>query len=429
MKWFFDGIGSQIVGFLLTLIFGRKAGNDIRNKIMNSQKANNNSIQSQNGNINVSNSNGEANEIGDNSQKQVAGKNSTQIQTRNLIVKQGISEKRVRQIIRKQVKQLTVYTQEAVATASERINKLENAFMQLAHKTDGAFEAFSDPAFRLLLRDTAEKAAATEREDDYDLLSELLICHIEKGDERIKRAGIHHAIAIVDEIDNDALCALTIVYAVLNVKPTSGSCSEGLKIIDGVFSNLQYMELPSDTLWLDHLDILRAIRIDSIGKLMPLSEIFSNELDGYVCVGIKKDSPQFEKAVSILSNYEIFEKILVENVFLEGYVRLDLSQKRNIDKMKIFTPNIEDNTVSVSSITNEMKDALYKVYDLYSNDPNLMIQVKQKFLRMLDKYEHISKIKQWWESIPLAFEITSVGKVLAHTNAKRCDSNIPNWEL
>ena len=429
MDWIFNGIGTRIVEILLTLIFGGTAGFVIRNKMMQSQKAKNNSIQSQIGNINVNNSNGEANEIGDNSQKQVSGKDSTQIQARTIIIHNGTTDDHVRQIIREETKEMTVYKPEATSLASERTIKFAEALIQIVQKMDGAFGAFSDPAFRLLLRNATEKAAATEREEDYDLLSQLLICHIQKGNERKNRAGIHRAIQIVDEIDNDALCALTIIHTVMSLRPTSGNCCEGLKTLDDIFSKLLYMELPSDTQWLDHLDILGAIRIHSFGKLLPLSEIYSDDLDGYVCVGIKKDSPQFEKARTILSSNEIFEKILVENEFLEGYVRLDLSQKRNIDKMKIFTPQANDNSVSVSSITNEMKDALYQVFDLYSNDPSLMIQVKHNFMRILDKYEHISKIKQWWDNIPLSIDITAVGRVLAHINAKRCDSNIPDLEL
>lgn len=429
MEWFFDGIGSQIVGILLTLFIGGTTGFVIRNKIMQSQKAKNNSIQSQIGNINISNNSGEANEIGDNSLKQVTGKDSTQIQAHNIIVHNGITEERARQIFQEEAKKITAYTQEANITAFERINKLENAFMQAAKKVDGALEAFSDPAFQLILRETEEKAAATEREEDYDLLSQLLICHIQKGSERKNRVGIHHAIKIVDEIDNQALCALTIIYTIQGLVPMAGMCSEGLKLFDDIFSKLQYIELPSGTLWLDHLDILGAIRISNYGKLKSLIDMFSQELDGYVCVGIKKDSPQFEKAMSILSNYEKFGNLLVENECLEGYVRLKLSQKRSANILKLLISLLNNAPDLLSLIPKEINEALYKILDLYSNDPSLMSEAKQNFTKMFNNYEHISKINQWWESIPLAFEITSVGKVLAYTNAKRYDSTIPDLKL
>ena len=37
-------------------------------------------------------------------------------------------------------------------------------------------------------------------------------------------------------------------------------------------------------------------------------------------------------------------------------------------------------------------------------------------------------IAKWWNEIPMAFDITAVGTVLAHANAQRCDSSIPPLE-
>ena len=34
-------------------------------------------------------------------------------------------------------------------------------------------------------------------------------------------------------------------------------------------------------------------------------------------------------------------------------------------------------------------------------------------------------LKDWIEKIPNSFSITSVGKVLAHANAQRCDDKLP----
>lgn len=360
---------------------------------------------------------------------QQSGENSQLVQAQTINNYYGITEERARQIFQEEAQKITVYTQEAYSIAFERIDKLANAFMQAAKKVDGALEAFSDPAFQLILRDATEKAAATEREEDYDLLSQLLICHIQKGSERKNRVGIHHAIKIVDEIDNDALCALTIFHTIHCLKPMSGMCRDVLKLLDDTFSKLQYMELPSDTLWVDHLDILGAIRITSFGKLRSLIDIYSDVLDGCVCVGIKKDSPQFEQAISILSKHINVEQFLVENECLEGYVRLNIARKSQINTLKLSTPQTNNEPDIISPLPKEIKEALYKVFDLYSYDPILMIQVKQNFARMFDQYENISKIKQWWESIPLGFEITSVGRVLAHTNVKRCDPSMPDLDL
>ena len=45
---------------------------------------------------------------------------------------------------------------------------------------------------------------------------------------------------------------------------------------------------------------------------------------------------------------------------------------------------------------------------------------------MWDSFEALRTVRVWWEDISRGFSITSVGKVLAHTNAKRCDKRIPD---
>lgn len=44
------------------------------------------------------------------------------------------------------------------------------------------------------------------------------------------------------------------------------------------------------------------------------------------------------------------------------------------------------------------------------------------------KRKALASLCEWWDSIPILFEITAVGKVLAHSNAQRCDKSIPPME-
>ena len=106
-------------------------------------------------------------------QKQYAGNDSNQYQIGNYIVNQGISEERVRGIFAELIPQaLENYTQDAYKIASSRIDKLETTVIPRIMDIDGAIAMFADPAFQVLLRKAQQSAAATEREDDYDLLSE-----------------------------------------------------------------------------------------------------------------------------------------------------------------------------------------------------------------------------------------------------------------
>jgi len=42
-----------------------------------------------------------------------------------------------------------------------------------------------------------------------------------------------------------------------------------------------------------------------------------------------------------------------------------------------------------------------------------------------NKQPNLSKLREWWDNINTGIQLTSVGKVLAHSNAQRCDKNLP----
>lgn len=353
-------------------------------------------------------------------QTQKAGENSQQYQIGTIIVNQGITEERAREIYSEMIpSSLKDYTSDAYALANQRIGKLENCVLPKLNEIDGLLQSFADPAFQILLKKAQQSAAATEREDDYALLSELLICHVQKGTNRKNRAGIKQAVEIVDQIDNDALCALTVAHAVSSYLPTSGDCSEGLQVLDSLFKQLMYQELPTGTEWLDHLDILGALRFSLIGNMKKISEYYPANLDGYVCVGIKTNSDDYKKAIELLTNTQIIDTFLVPNECLDGYVRLKIQNKSAIDKLVL-----NNNSISIPVQQNQ-KDALKKVWDLYTKDSNLQKQATENFMKLWDSYDSLHKVRLWWESIPNAFQLTRVGEILAHTNARRCSSDIP----
>lgn len=356
-----------------------------------------------------------------NKQVQKAGENSQQYQVGTLIVNQGISEERARTIFSEMIPSaLQAYTSDAYALADQRIGKLENNILPKLDKIDGLLPAFADPAFQILLRKAQQAAASTEREDDYSLLSELLVCHVQKGDDRKNRAGISQAIEIVDQIDNDALCALTVAHAVTHFLPISGDCREGLQAMDSLFRQLIYQELPYGATWLDHLDILGAVRISMLGNMKKFSEYYASALNGYVCVGIKKDSDNYKKAVELLSATQIDSNFLVPNECLDGYVCLKINNEPSIDKLTFKNGQIR------MPIGEEQKNAIRQVWGLYSRDSNLHNEAKTNFMKLWDGYDSLHQLREWWESIPGAFQITRVGEILAHTNAKRCSPNIPD---
>lgn len=367
-------------------------------------------------------------------QTQKGGDNSQLIQAGTLnVVYAGIDEKRAREICAEMYNvarnELTI---EAYACANERVQRLEDYLLPKMLQVEGALNAFSDPSFQSLLVSAQRTAAITEREADYNLLSELLMCRIEKGQPRKARTGISRAVEIVDKIDDDALCALTVIHAVNNVTPISGLCKSGIETLAELFDKLIYMPLPSGTDWIDHLDILGTIRVNMLGRFKKTKEYLAERLDGYSSVGIKVESDNYKKALELLSKVSLSRSILIPNEFLDGYVRLPVANKGHLEDLNVERTGQNDNgeaCIVSRKISSKELSALKSIWELYETDNELKQSLDSSLMNEWDSHPSLNAVHIWWDSIPYSFSITQTGTVLAHTNAQRCDKTIPQLPL
>jgi hypothetical protein len=361
-------------------------------------------------------------------QSQKGGDGSTNIQTDKMIVNVGIDEKRAREIYQEMNLQLrNDYSQEALDVASKRVTEFENRLMPKMEEVNGALEAFADPSFQLLLVEAQKTAASTERPADYDLLSELLIHRFEKGENRFTRAGISRAVEIVDEIADDALLGLTVSHAVSTFFPVSGNIPQGLNVLNDLFGKIFYGKLPIGNNWLDHLDILNAARLSSFGNLKKIQQYYPEQLAGYVEVGIEKNSENYDKAIEILKSKNLPQTILVDHAFNGDFVRINVPNQNQISSLTL-QHQIQHNGKMVIlpiSLSEEQITAINSVYGLYKQDGKIKQENIKLFMEEWDKRPNLKIIREWWDNIGISFQITTVGKVLAHSNAQRCDKNLP----
>lgn len=366
-------------------------------------------------------------------QSQKAGDSSQLMQAGTInIYNNGIDEKRAREICAETYAVARRdFTADAYACANERVQKFEDSLLPRIQQIEGALSAFADPSFQFLLTNAQRTAAATEREADYDMLSELLICRITKGQVRKNRAGISRAVEIIDQIDDDALCALTVIHAVNKFIPTSNSCKAGIKVLADLFEKLIYMELPSGSNWIDHLDILDAVRINSIGSFKKVAEYYPKRLLGYSCAGICTNSDTYTSAVKLLKDAGLNSSWLVPNELLAGYVRLPVVTKNAINNLVVMREIIDnEKLITVSTPINEGQIlALQTIWDMYSTDNEAIQLANTAFMSLWDSHPSLQRLHIWWDSLPFSFDITHVGTVLAHTNARRCDKSIPELPL
>ena len=357
----------------------------------------------------------------DNKQIQRAGEGSQQIQAQTVIFNNGITEERARAIFKEMNEfALQEYTKDAYEIATNRINCFKNKLMPRILSIENALPMFADPAFQFQLKSAQRTAAASERQNDYDLLTELLVCHIQKGNDRKNRAGISKAVEIVDEIDNDALCALTVVHAIAQFRPVTGWVKDGLELFNDLFSKILYEKLPSGDRWLDHLDVLGAIRIMQLGSLKPLDKYYVEKLEGYSCVGIEKTSENYKKAEEYLKNAALSTSILVDNECMKGDVRLPVVKITDIGQLQI------TNADGSRLVNDAERKVLESIWELYDKDTEKLKEAHNNFMELWDSFKVLKKIHIWWDDIPYSFSISQVGTILAHTNAKRCDTNVPD---
>lgn len=351
---------------------------------------------------------------------QKAGDNSTQVQASVINVYNGISEERARAIYKEEFEKIEELTKEAKVTAIQRVCELENRIIPKLLQIDKGLDFFSNPDFQFLLIEAQKAAARSERSVDYDLLTEMLVHRVNNDTDREKRLGIKKAVEIVDSISDDALLGLTVVHSVSYFEPVTGDIYKGLDALDNLFGKIIHGELPKGGRWLDHLDILGAIRINTISKLKPLCEYYAKRLDGYVCTGIAKNSDDYRKAIQMLSEVNISENTLVDNVLNPDYVRIPIPTQKSIDSMKVVSEL--DSNIPLSK---DEVNAFKNIYSLYDNNTNIIRKVNKTFAEEWDKRKSLRLLKKWWGEIPYSISITEVGQVLAHANAQRCDNTLP----
>jgi hypothetical protein len=360
----------------------------------------------------------------ENKQIQKAGDNAQQLQSNNMIVNIGIDEKRAREIYQEMnVLAIKNYTDEARNIANARITEFENKLLPKMEAVDGALQSFSYPSFQLLLIEAQKTAAATERKEDYDLLSELLIHRFQKGENRKIRAGISHAVKIIDEISDDALLGLTVAHSVSCFCPVTDDISQGLDVLNDLFEKVIYDQLPIGIEWLDHLDILGTIRISSFGNFKKIKQYYSEILDGYISVGIEKSGENYLKVIEILTQVGL-PNILVDHELNSDYVRVNIPSKEQIDSLFLEQINI-NGQIERNPLSDIQKNAIKFIYDLYKLDDNIKKKNIEQFMIEWNNRPNLKKLQEWWDNIPQSFDITMVGKVLAHANAQRCDKSLP----
>jgi hypothetical protein len=361
---------------------------------------------------------------------QKTGDNSTNIGVAGDIVYQvGVSEQRVREIFDEKINiAVAQFSNEAKVIATERINNFLTILLPRMSEA-GALGAFLDPDFQLLLIEAQKSAASTEREPDIKLLTELLVHRFNKKDDRSAKIGISKAVSIVHQIPDQALLGLTVFYAVTQISPKTGNIEQGLDILDGLFQRIIYDTLPEGTSWLDDLYVLGAIRfVGFVGfdEVKKMEEYYPYHLLGYTCEGVLENSVQHNEIINIFRENNINpEGLLVNHILSMNYLRLNIASKESIKDL--YSKKTSGQTTKVN-LTEQQRQVLITIAEKYMKIDTPYQQNIAPFMKLWNERPHLKLLKRWWNKINIPINITSVGRVLAHANAQRCDNRLPSLD-
>lgn len=358
-------------------------------------------------------------------QHQKAGDNSMQIMVAGNF-NTGITESQARDICKAECAiALQNWAFQAGAYAEARIQKLEDRVVpkMLAH--DNQLRIFGDPAFQILLRKAQISAASTERDNDYEMLSDLLLHRAEQNDNRTRRLGISKAIEIVDQVDDLALIALSVVYAISKYIPVSNRLSEGLNVLNDLFMKIiDGRHLPSDPYWIDHLDLLAAVRLTPKGyqNFKKIEEYIPERLNKYFEVGLQIDSDDYKLVIEKFRSLGIPVTCIESHPLKNGYVHL--TSPKEVENIVItYDSNQGSFTVPLSD---QQKNAFSFAYEIAfksnCNDPEML----SSFWKAWDRYSVLKNVKDWWNNLNDCFSFTPVGVALANAYIRGKYPTIPS---
>lgn len=361
-----------------------------------------------------------------NNQTQRAGDNSSQQQAQvinnnyNTVVQ--FDEAKCKEVCNIYFLQIQQNISTAFDIAQRRELEFENTLVNRLQKVENGMVAFSDPAFLKTLQKAQQAAICTEDKSDYDLLSELLVKRFEVNGEKKQTLYVNKAIELIDEIPEEALQGLTLFLALNSIRVTS----EDIKMVRNTFANmykkLKYTpSLPIGKGWIQDLSLLNALRILDTSTFKKCEEWIPVQYSSIMVAGIKKDSNDYHKAVSILSEYGFEENAFEENPLLSGYVYLHVGLF--LDKKQLWVPS--DRGHVLYDLSEKKKEMIERIKMLYDNNASLIASVKKNFVNYLKEEPILKEVFDWWENLPLAFELYPVGKMLGHVNARRLDTSFP----
>lgn len=364
-------------------------------------------------------------EINNQNQKQSAGDNSTLLQANTIYNITGITRSEAKEIFDGEfARRLNEIVEQAKEVATERVTCLENKVLQLFEDKINKFDAFADPAFIYSLKKAQASACISEKETDFDVLSQLLLHRVQHGEDYYKRLGINKAIEVIGHVSDDALRGLSIYYLLSHVRIYNTNLSGLLQELESICTNLlDGKKLPKGNAWIQHLDLLSVVKMGVFGiaKMKKFDEFVKTSMSQFFVSGLPENSDSFANIEQEFKSKSIPLDLFVSHPLKGGFVMLRVNRE-NIDELKFV---IDTNGAKKKvSLNDEQKKAIINAVNIMgkkeTSDNMLSVLLKE-----WNSHPILRDVRSWWDAIPLGFNLTPVGQALANAYCHGKDSRIP----
>jgi hypothetical protein len=328
------------------------------------------------------------------------------------IVVGGVTEERALEIAKRTSRAvIEQYTSEAAKTAQERIALLDQRIVERLVSLD-RLDTLADPGFQRFLARSQQGAAVSDTPADIDTLVGLLEFRATEGGDRVTRTSIDQASEMVDRIDGAALAAITAIHLLTSFGPSSGYLDQGLQAMGDMFSKLLPVALPTGHKWLDHVDSLGAARINEIGSLKKLEEVWAgSRMIGYVSPGIAHDSAAVRQ---ITFGSTGFTLPLVPHELRPERFRVASPAPFLLRSHLLAFPGVS------SDEANAFLAELRNDFGFGDVDRGIVGALGER----ADAHStRLAELRAWWNSIPYSVSLTDAGSMLARANARRSDKS------
>ncbi|MEV0551164.1 LPO_1073/Vpar_1526 family protein [Nocardia salmonicida] len=342
---------------------------------------------------------------------QRAGDNSNQTFIGTQVI--GITESRATEIAREQA-EIAVrekFVTEAQVTASRRIAQADRKIIAKLTALE-LLDIFGEPSFLSAFQKAQISAAQSEREDDYEILADLLVQRAVSGSSSSK-AAIIRAIEIVDLVDERALHGLTALWFVGTTTPASVKPIDALNTVEAMYSSILPDDLPRGTWWVDHLEALNLVRKDRTMRFTKYVELLLRDRPGWVCEGLEEaEMLQRLKGLGSLIGVEVSSSLFIPHEFCEGRYRYVFKSRQHA--IAYIRKNLEDGNGDLNKVD---WLGVEQHFEFLENTDNVCVEKLHE--KILEDYPAVARIMHWWNDLEEYAGATHIGIALAYTNGRK----------